>query len=174
MAATYIPIASTTLVTTAASVTFSAIPATYTDLVLRFSGRTSAGSGAGYTAQIEFNGDTSTNYSYRNIWNTSSTAVGSWSSSNDTYANLLGAINSNANTANTFSNCELYIPSYNSTANKPISGDTATEDNATSFTRAVTASLWRNSAAINQIKITTAASTFASGSSFFLYGIKNS
>lgn len=174
MPVTYSLIASNTLSSSAASVTFSSIPNTFTDLVLRFSGRTSTGSGSGYAAQIEFNGDTSTNYSYRNIWNTSSTAVGSWSSSNDTYASLLGAINTNANTANTFSSVEIYIPNYTSSNNKPLSAINATENNDPSFVIAATANLWRNSAAINQIKITTAASTFASGSSFFLYGIKNS
>ena len=44
MPATYTLIASNTLSSAAASVTFSAIPATYTDLVLRYSARSDGAS----------------------------------------------------------------------------------------------------------------------------------
>ena len=174
MANTYTLISSNVLASAAASVTFSAIPATYTDLILRWSGRTTAGSGAGYNALIQFNGDTAINYSYRNIFNTSSTAVGSFSAADETSARSTGSINSAANTANTFSSVEIYIPNYTLSNNKPLSIDSATEDNSTSFTRSVMADLWRNSAAINQITITPAASSLQIGSSFYLYGIKKS
>jgi hypothetical protein len=57
---TYVALATTTLGATAASVTFSSIPATYRDLVLVYNGTTSANIGV----DVEFNGDTnSANYS---------------------------------------------------------------------------------------------------------------
>jgi hypothetical protein len=56
---TYVAIAEQTLGTAAASVTFSSIPGTYTDLVLVLSVQDASGN----TFALQFNGDTSTNYS---------------------------------------------------------------------------------------------------------------
>ena len=61
MASTYEPIATTTLGSAASSITFSSIPATYTDLRLVLVHTPSASTG---NAQMQFNSDTATNYSY--------------------------------------------------------------------------------------------------------------
>ena len=62
MATTYQAIASQVLASTAASVTFSSIPGTYTDLKLVFSMRSNASNFFDYP-YLAFNGDSSTNYS---------------------------------------------------------------------------------------------------------------
>ena len=62
MANTYTLISSNTLTSSAASVTFSSIPATYTDLVLRISARSDRVSTTD-RLRLTFNSDTATNYS---------------------------------------------------------------------------------------------------------------
>ena len=67
MTETYEPIETQTLGTAVASVTFSSIPATYTDLVLVFNGTIGAGS---QNMELRFNGDTTTNYSETRFFGT--------------------------------------------------------------------------------------------------------
>jgi hypothetical protein len=171
MPATYTLIASNTLSSSAASVTFSAIPATYTDLVLRLSARGTT-SGEQESLGITFNSDTSTNYSRISLVGTGSSAL---SLSGTGEVNLLGLGNGSTSTSNTFSNSEHYIPSYTVSQKKPISAFLVYENNATSARIHPTASLWQGTAAITSMTITPQSSAnIASGSSFFLYGIKNS
>ena len=59
---TYTPIATQTLGSSAASVTFSSIPGTYTDLML-ISFAQGQASGGDNRLVLQFNGDTATNYS---------------------------------------------------------------------------------------------------------------
>ena len=73
MAITYEPIATTTLGTSASSVTFSTIPGTYTDLVLVVAGTSAATNGN----EMQFNGDTGNNYSFTLLYGTGSAAVSS-------------------------------------------------------------------------------------------------
>ena len=167
MATTYTLISSNVLSSTAASVTFSSIPATYTDLVIRCSTRGSTGTGA---IRVTFNGDTATNYSDTTlIGNGSAASSSSDSSQNEGYA--YNTNNFTTYTADTFSNSEFYIPNYLVSANKPSSTFGVQETNATAAGMAATALLWRNTAAITSV--TLAISTFAIGSSFYLYGISN-
>jgi hypothetical protein len=168
MPSTYTLISSNVLTTTATSVTFSAIPSTYTDLVLRCSTRGSTGTGA---IRVTFNGDTATNYSDTALIGNGSAA----SSSRDTSQNEGYAYNTNnftTYTANTFSNSEFYIPNYLVSANKPLSSFGVQETNDPAAGMATTALLWRNTAAITSI--TLGITSFVAGSSFYLYGIKNS
>jgi hypothetical protein len=79
MTTTYEPIATTTLSAGTASVTFSAIPATYTDLVLVFNG-TSASNQA---MELRFNGDTATNYSATRILGDGASATSDRTSTSD-------------------------------------------------------------------------------------------
>ena len=173
MPATYTLINSNVLSSSAASITFSSIPATYTDLVLRVSARADA---ATPTVYLNFNGDTSasgTLYSHTYIRGNGSTVTSSRASSNTT-VEIFGGNNQSTYTANTFSNLEIYIPSYTSTTSKPIGIATVAEDNntAANFVNA-TAGLYRNSTALSSILIASASGNFVSGSSFYLYGISN-
>jgi hypothetical protein len=171
MAPTYELIASNTLTTSAASVTFSSIPATYTDLVLRVSVRNANAATTG-TLRIELNGDTAANYSFTALNGDGSVAASSRSDNrNDISA---GLVNAGTSTSNTFSSIEFYFPNYTSTVNKPVSVFTAQENNTTAADIRVIAGLYRNSTAINQIVANSQGANFVSGSSFWLYGIKNS
>ena len=165
---TYTLISSNVLSSSAASVTFSAIPSTYTDLVVRASIRCSAGA-AEDTLFVTVNGDTSSNYSRTRLQGNGSTA----SSARTTSATNInvGGVNAGTSTSDTFTNLELYIPNYTSTTSDPISIDSAAENNTTAATRLVNAALYRGSSAITSI---TFGDNFVSGSSFYLYGISKS
>jgi hypothetical protein len=172
MPSTYQIISSTTLSTTATTFTFSAIPNTFTDLVITASVRDNAAFN-GFSFRTSFNSDSSTNYSFTELWSRGTT-VTSGRASDTAGRTDFYAVNGNSDTANCFGNAEIYIPSYLVSQSKPMGGAGVAENNsATGNTNAVTANLWRNTAAITSITFT-ALSTFVAGSSFYLYGIKNS
>lgn len=163
-------ISSQVLGTSATSVTFSAIPGTFKDLVLRVSGRTDNADTMD-NLKIVFNGNTATNYSYTELKATPS--AGSESSSNMTFVYGHYGLDAASNTTNTFSSNEIYIPSYTASQNKPLSLINVLESNSTTlpFTSAQ-AQLWRNTAAITSIVLSSSnAANFVSGSSFYLYGL---
>ena len=169
MPATYTLISSNVLTTTQASVTFSSIPATYTDLVLRVSARDSSDTPIS-TLTMTFNSDTATNYSETVLDGSGSAASSSRTTSVNADARVM--IQPSTYTASTFGSFELYIPNYLVSANKPYSYFGITENNATASYIRTNAALWRNTAAITSISMV-APVNFVSGSSFYLYGISN-
>ena len=173
MPATYTLIASNTLSSSAASVTFSSIPNTYTDLVLKLSVR-SARTDPSDTINFTINSIGGTSYSNTAlVGNGSAASSGRVSNAND--VDYSAAANAATSTSNTFSNVEIYIPNYAGSTNKPFSAFTAYEDNTTTAVIRANASLLSNTAAVTSITMATAGiGDFVSGSSFYLYGIKNS
>ena len=172
MASSRYLISSTTLGSSTSSVSFSSIPSTYTDLVLRISGRTDA-AGTVSSGYIQMNSVTST-YSYTFIRGDGASAT----SGNDSasYAGFyIGGIDGGGATSNTFSNQEFYIPSYTASQAKPVGQSSSMETNAsTAYTFGV-AGLCSSTAAISSLTINlNGGVNFVSGSSFYLYGIKNS
>jgi hypothetical protein len=172
--ATYTLISSNVLASSAASVTFSSIPATYTDLVLRISARSD---NTGYTypsyLRFTFNSNTSSVYSFTQLYAQDAVAAsnrGSNQTGNQGYGTP-----SNAGTSNTFSSVEIYIPSYTASQSKPLSSFGVTENNSTNFaTIGAAANLFRDNTAVSSIQITDNSSfNFLSTSSFYLYGISN-
>ena len=172
MATTYTLIASSTA--TASTLTFSSIPATYTDLVFKMSARTDRG-GATDAAYLSFNGSSTAVYSQTLLYSVSTSLVNQ-RASNQGPLLLNNAFSGDTNTANTFVNFEMYIPNYASTtSNKPFSVVNANESNTVNGYNQTWAGLWRNTSAINSITITIALGTaYIAGTSFYLYGIKNS
>jgi hypothetical protein len=171
--ATYTLISSNVLTTATASVTFSAIPATYTDLVLRTSTRGSQ-SNANTNMYIQFNGNTSAIYSWTYL-DATGTSASSAGLSGDTQLRANKTTADNA-TANTFSSYELYIPSYTVSQNKPMSGINAQENNTTvngDWYIDARANLYNSTTAISSVTFSLASGNFMSGSSFYLYGISN-
>jgi hypothetical protein len=165
MASTYEPIATTTLGSAQSSVTLGSggtIPQTYTDLVLICNVKNSANDGD--EVGIQFNSDTgsNSNYSRTRLFGNGSNASSGRSSSADKGA--LG-INSTSN----FDPIVASIQNYsNSTTYKTV----ISRGNSNSFVSAYV-SLWRNTAAITSITLKPdSGTTFASGSTFTLYGIK--
>ena len=169
--ATFIKIASTTVGSGgAASFTFSSIPQTYTDLLIKASLRTGTGGIGSY--QFTFNGSSS-GYSERLIYGTGS-ATDSVSNSS-TYIWWGFNTNENGSTASTFASNEIYIPNYTSSNYKTLYADSVTENSGTGATAYLNAGLWSNTDAITSITFDIEqAALFLENSTFTLYGIKNS
>lgn len=171
MATTYTLISSNTLSSSAASVTFSSIPSTYTDLVLRFSARTNTAA-IRQNFYIKFNTDTGTTGSQTTLRGQGGNGASSDRNSNTQYIYDLQDLDAANATANTFSSVEVYIPSYTASQNKPLSNFGASENNtANDPIIAAIAGLWRNTAAVDTITIYPYSNSFVAGSSFYLYGI---
>ena len=169
MPSTYTLISSNVLASSAASVTFSAIPSTYTDLVVRWSGR---GDGAA-SYYITFNGTGGTSYSHTRITGSGS-AASSGQASNAAFIQYVASLEDSSYTANTFDSNEIYVAGYATSNNKPTGGGGTMENNATSSFMNATAGLFRSASAITSLTIAAQSGNLVSGSSFYLYGIKNS
>jgi len=164
----YVLLERTELNASAASVTFANIPQSgYTDLKVVMSARTDRAGQTVSDTKMEFNGDTASNYSSRRLFGDGATVY------SDSYSFAYIGINPASNaTANTFSNTEIYIPNYLSSASKSYSNDATQENNTTTAYAFFIAGRWTGTAAINSIKLFDANSTnFVAGSTFSLYGI---
>lgn len=169
----YESIATVTASGSASSMTISSIPQTYSHLRVIISART-ASTGPRLDAYLQFNGDTSTNYSYRWMYN---------SGSNGPYAN--SAINASqlsstyipgsAVTSNVFGLFIIDIPDYASTNKYKTAGiltgwnnrGTTSENNMANVVGS-----WRNSTTgINSITFAQSGN-FVSGSTMSIYGLK--
>lgn len=153
-----------------ASITFTSIPQTYTDLQLVVSGRSSAAVVAA-NISLTFNGSTS-GYSTRNIWGNGSVVQNDNASTSFLYGSV--AVSGSSATGSVFGNSSFYIPNYTGSTNKSVSMDFVTENNATTSYTVMVAGLWSNSAAITQISMALNTGNFVQYSSASLYGIKNS
>jgi hypothetical protein len=175
MPSTYTLISSNVLSSSAASVTFSSIPSTYTDLVLRGSTRTGdTGTYLNYVS-FTFNGNTSSLYTATRLIGNSSTATSDRDTSTTSF-DMNGLSPTALTTSNTFSSFELYIPSYTASQNKPLGAFGVAENNSSTADQSriqADAGLFRSTTAISSITLTSGVN-FVSGSSFYLYGIKNS
>jgi hypothetical protein len=165
MAVTYKPIATTTLGTAAASISFSSIPGTYTDLRLVIVATMSSG---GTMPTLQFNSNTGSNYSTTSLYGTSS-AAGSYRTSNYTYFELGGESTGGSTTIPMMLIIDVF--SYTGSTNKTI---LATETNDLNGSGEVTSrvGLWRNTSAITSIQIPTSSGNLNAGTTATLYGIK--
>jgi hypothetical protein len=175
MANTYQLIEAKTLTATAASVTFTTIPQTYTDLLLKFSCRSTSTAGTDVYAnlKIQFNSDTGNNYNGQILFGQGSGSGGSGSYTAQA-GNLFSYANGNITTASTFSNGELYIPNYTSGNQKTYSVDCVVETNATTNFVEFAAERWTGTSAITTIDVVSLYGSHTANSNFYLYGIKNS
>lgn len=150
-----------------ASITFSSIPQTYTDLVIVNSCRTAHTGTIWDSIRLSFNG-VNTNQSNRYLYGDGS-VVGSASESTV----LIGfGATSNSATSNTFANASTYIANYTAAVAKSISVEGVTENNGTTSGQIIMAGLWNSTAAITSITLTpNSATNFAQYSSATLYGI---
>jgi hypothetical protein len=166
MANTYTQIASSTVGSGgAATIDFTSIPSTYTDLCIKFSLRTNAVDNTG----IKLNG-VATNMTSKRLYGSGTAAT---SDSRSDMVIILA--NNNTDTANTFSNGEFYIPNYAGNSNKSVSADSVQENNGTTGYAMLSAGLWSSTAAINQVTIyLISTANYVQYSTATLYGIKNS
>jgi hypothetical protein len=176
MANTFVKIASVTVGSGgASSMSFSSIPSTYTDLVIKISARSTATGDD--NMRVKFNSDSGVTYSNRNLWGNGSAAT---SESVSGTGNLLGDFASgylpnSLSTASTFNNFEIYIPNYAGSTQKSASIDNVSENNSAStyIRTSLGAGLRADTSAINAITIT-CFNNFVQYSTATLYGIKNS
>lgn len=159
MPSTYTPIATASGTGSNATITFSSIPSTYTDLILIIGG---GSTNASVVSRLQFNSDTGNNYSQTSLYGTGS-AAGSNRDSNIAYAG--SCISSNISTTTIYN-----IMNYsNTTTNKTVIG----RGNSTDAIVDARVSLWRNTAAINRIDVSFNGGNFASGTVVTLYGVKS-
>jgi len=154
---TYTPIATNTLGSATASVTFSSIPSTYTDLILICNVSATAGSPI---IRVEYNAD-ATNYS-DTFLSGNGTSASSGRDSNVAYISLDPSLSTG------ISNNIIQIFNY---ANTNVFKTLIARGNNAANGTIATVGLWRNTNAINAVKLTISSSTFISGSTFTLYGI---
>lgn len=151
-----------------ASLTFSSIPQTFTDLYLLVSARLSSTNSEGLF--VEFNGSTS-GYSARDLYGTGSSAASSVNPYGITSKLFIGSQASSAQTSSTFNNTSVYIPNYTSSNAKSVSTENVMETNATATNMDVLAGLWTGTAAITSIVITSNNGNLVQYTSATLYGI---
>jgi hypothetical protein len=159
-----------TLGTAAASIEFTSIPQTFTDLVLTVSGRSTLSSFAA-NMPIQFNGSAVAQYSQRRLYGDGAAAQ-TQSATNDTSLYMI-PVNGASTTANTFSNATVYIPNYTSSVAKSVSADSVTETNSGTqghTQTSITAGLWNNTAAITSIRVATDFN-WTADTTISLYGI---
>ena len=156
---TYTPLATTTLGTAAANITFSSISASYTDLVLITSVK--------YTSTtshilVELNGDTGLNYSNTFVYGTGSSALSGRN------ANLNAGYLGRADNPN----YGVGITHFQNYSNTTTFKTWISRGDAPSTLTIAYVNLWRNTAAINSMKLVAlSGQNFEAGSTFTLYGI---
>ncbi len=154
-----------------ASVTFSDIPGTYTDLLLVCSGRSTRSATVDENF-VRFNSDNgTTKYSNRNLYGDGASAASGSNYGRSSGYLYCGITVGNTATSNTFASTEIYIPNYAGSTNKSVSSTSISETNATTAYITTQAGLWSDTAAITSILILPENGSWKSGSSFFLYGI---
>ena len=160
---TYTPIATTTLSSNQATVTFSSISGSYTDLVLIVSANQTP---ALNTQYIRFNGDTGTNYSYTVLTGNGTSAISARGTTQDAwYSGYYGV------PPTTGFGIEIY--NFQNYANSTTYKTGLSRTNRASGGVDAMVGLWRNTAAITSITygITGISAYLTSGSTFTLYGI---
>ena len=156
MASTYEKIATTTLGSSQGTVTFSSIPATYTDLIIILN---TTGTGSGVKS-LQFNSDTSSNYSCTVLYGDGSAAGSArYSVGYIDIFNSTTAQNANIIQINNYSNSTTY-KTYLS------------RQNTAAVSVEAIVGLWRSTSAINAVSLVASTNNWASGSIFTIYGIK--
>jgi hypothetical protein len=160
MTSTYEKIATTTLGSASATITFSSITGTYTDLVLILSAKAIAN----MDCFIRLNGDSGSNYSLTRLSGNGTSA------SSDRYANQTkgyGDIDGYINTTNFNVEIIQFMNYSNTTTYKTFLSRASTAGNGVD----AIVNLWRNTAAITSIELS-GSSNYATGTTATLYGIK--
>lgn len=158
---TEVAIATTTLGSANATISFTSIPSTYTDLRIVFTGTVTAAS----SLRLTFNSDSGTNYSFRIIRGNGTEAA----SRQTQDASFMTFHNQNLSTTiPQFYSFDIF--SYAGSTNKTLLATTQQDLNGDGSVL-YTVALWRNTAAISTVTFTNSVSTFAAGTTATLYGI---
>jgi hypothetical protein len=162
MPKTYEPIATQNGTGSSATVTFTSIPATYTDLVLIANPVFTTAS----NINIRINGDTATNYSDTYLYGDGSSAT----SARDTTQNIMywSGTSVGVTSANRDNGIAHFMNYGNTTTNKTV----LLRYNQPSQILGQGVGLYRSTAAITSISVIASAGNFDALSTFTLYGIK--
>ena len=169
-----IPIATTILSTTTATVTFSSIPQNYEHLQIRAITRDARAISGANPCEMSFNGDTTfTNYRQHYLGGDGASSYAGTVQASGRYA-AFGQSAGASNSANIFAVNIVDILDYTNTNKyKTVRLLDGLDVNGTGGQVDLQSSLWLSTSAITQIDITPRSSTgFAQYSSFALYGIK--
>jgi hypothetical protein len=155
---TYIPLATITLGSSASSVTFSSIPATYRDLVLNITGTVTA---SVRNIRVRANNDSTGHYSFARMFG-SGTVTNSASGSTETavYAGNLAA--------STIGQARLTVMDYSATDKHKTF--LIRQDLTSEGTQAISAR-WPSTSAITTLTCSLDGDSYAAGTTFNLYGI---
>jgi hypothetical protein len=169
MATTFVKISTVTAGSAVASLSFTSIPQTYTDLKIVFSGRSERTASAYDSLVVKFN-STATTYVARRLYGEGGSA------GSDTVTTQQGAFSSDSTTANVFGSIEVYIPNYTSGNQKSTSSDSVAENNdGSAYGVQMIASKWDGTSAITQIDLSAnSGSNLMQYTTATLYGIKSS
>lgn len=158
-------------------ITFNNIPQTYDDLYILWSGRENIHNGH-LLGKMTFNNDYSSGYDRYAYSGGSTASTNDGSNSNVAYMTQ-GMWNANGSTSTTFSNSDIYIPQYRRSSIKTYysygyGSNNGTGDYSAAFIMA--GGYWNNTAAITRIDFYSYQGTYSAydGTTFYLYGIKNS
>ena len=155
---TYTPIATTTLGSAQATVTFSSISGSYTDLVIIVNGKATSATPDMY---LQFNNDTSALYSYTRMYGDGS-SVASDRGSNQT----LGFTGNWDTTEQTITKIQIQNYSNTTTYKTWLS-----RSDCPRFLTMAYSCLYRSTSAITAVTIGAGTQSMATGSTFTLYGI---
>jgi hypothetical protein len=167
-----IPLATTTLATATATITFSSIPREYEHLQIRLIGRSSRSSGVSQF-KLNFNGDTGTNYSDHYLLGSGGgSAIVGHDGASQTFI-WANPIAGNTTTAGTFGVGIIDILDYSNTnKNKTVRMLGGFDENGGGYL-GLSSGLWMNTAAITSITIGDGyGQNLTTYTSAALYGIK--
>ena len=159
---TYTPLATVTLGTATASITFSSIPATYRDLILVINGTMASAGNFSY----RLNGDSGNNYNivYAQAWN-GGVLSGTLSPEN----RMLPWVPNNIDTSGNFY-WQSQLMDYAATDKQKTALNRINGLNSGSQLTAMSAGRWANTAAVTSMNVI-ATQNFSVGSTFSLYGV---
>jgi hypothetical protein len=154
-----------------ASISFTGIPQTYTDLVISASVRDNSA----FTAQtfaMRINGVSGTSYTWLRLQGNGATASSDAFVSQD--AMVAGATNAATSTSNTFNNSSVYVPNYaGNINNKTVSFDSVSENNATTAFAQLNTGVFNNSSPVTSITLYSTSGNLVQYSTATLYGVFN-
>ena len=167
VAPTYELIEAKTLSSNQSSLQFTSIPNTFTDLLFLVSTRSTRTTWGDMV--MRFNGGDSSTHRGRRAWGVG-TASSDGSDSSE-WTNITG----NNQTANIFSNIQYYVPNYLSSTEKVWYLENSSESNASEGFNTFATGKWSGTTAITTVTFAEVSGhALLAGSTFYMYGIKNS
>jgi hypothetical protein len=168
----YDALATVSLSTDTASITFAGIPSGYKHLQIAGLSRANTGGTNDVTTYLRFNGNSSSVYSTHRTYGYGGGGGGSYDASSSTTQISFGSTLEGGNTANCFSAvfCDILDYSSNSKFKTTMSLSGAATNSLGMVYQ--TSGNWRNTTPINSITLSLSTGSFAANTSFELYGVK--